>query len=123
MKIVTLRKICLNETYSRGCVVKHLSDRFSIKNVLKKGDALRPLPFSFALEYAIRKFNGNREGFELKGTYQFWFVLMTLIYVLGGSIYTTTRKTDALVVANKGTDLEVNADKNKYMVISREQHA
>ena len=48
--------MCLNESYSRGCVVKHLSDRFSIKNGLKKGDALWPLPLSFALESAARKF-------------------------------------------------------------------
>jgi len=53
---------------------------FLIKNCLKKGDALWPLPFSLALEHAVRKFKGNQEGFELKGTYQFWFVLMTLMY-------------------------------------------
>jgi len=64
LKLVKLRKMFLNETYSRGCVVKHLSGRFSIKNVLKKGDALWPLPFSYALEYAVRKFKGNQEGFE-----------------------------------------------------------
>jgi len=59
------------------------------------------------------------------------------INILGGSIYTTTRKTEALVIANKETGLEINAYKNKYMVmymysymsnvkcmvISREQHA
>jgi hypothetical protein len=44
------------------------------------------------------------------------------INILGGSIYTTTRKTDALVIVNKETGLEVNADKNKYMVIFREQY-
>jgi hypothetical protein len=55
----------LNETYSSGCIVKHLSDRFSTKNGLKKEDALWPLPFSF------RKIKGNQEGFELKGTYHF----------------------------------------------------
>jgi hypothetical protein len=35
---------------------------------------------SFALEYAVRKFKGNQENFELKGIYQFWFVLMPLTY-------------------------------------------
>jgi hypothetical protein len=45
------------------------------------------------------------------------------INILGGSLYTTMRKTDALVIANKETGLEVNADINKCKVISREQHA
>jgi hypothetical protein len=35
MKLVRLVKICLNETYSRVRVGKHLSDTFPIKNVLK----------------------------------------------------------------------------------------
>jgi hypothetical protein len=48
-------KMCLNETYSRVWVGKHLSDRFPIKNDLKQGDALSPLPLIFALEYAIRR--------------------------------------------------------------------
>jgi hypothetical protein len=33
----------------------HLSNEFPIKNGLKQGDALSPLLFNFALEYAIRK--------------------------------------------------------------------
>jgi hypothetical protein len=55
MKLVRLVKICLNETYSRVRVGKHLSDTFPIKNGLKKGDALSPFLFKFALEYAIRR--------------------------------------------------------------------
>jgi len=34
---------------------KNLSDAFPIQNGLKLGDALSPLLFIFALEYAIRK--------------------------------------------------------------------
>jgi hypothetical protein len=36
LKLVRLMKLCLNETYSRVRVGKHLSDRFPIKNNLKK---------------------------------------------------------------------------------------
>jgi hypothetical protein len=32
----------------------NLSDNFPIQNCLKQGDALLPLLFNFALEYAIR---------------------------------------------------------------------
>ena len=54
-KLVRLIKMCLNEIYSRAQVSKHLSDMFPIRNVLKQGDALSPLLFNFALEYAIRR--------------------------------------------------------------------
>jgi hypothetical protein len=38
IKLVRLIKMCLNETYSKVGVSKHLSDVFPIKNVLKEGD-------------------------------------------------------------------------------------
>ena len=47
--------MCVNETYSRVRVGKHLSDMFLIRNGLKQGDALSPLFFNFALEYVIRR--------------------------------------------------------------------
>ena len=40
MKLVRLIKMCLNETYSRDRVRKHLSGMFPIKNHLKHGDGL-----------------------------------------------------------------------------------
>jgi hypothetical protein len=38
---------------------KPLSDTFPIQNILKQKDALSPLFFNFALEYAIMKFQVN----------------------------------------------------------------
>jgi hypothetical protein len=40
MKQVMLIKMCLNETYSKVRIGKHLSDSFLIRNGLKEGDAL-----------------------------------------------------------------------------------
>jgi hypothetical protein len=51
MKLVRLIKMCLNETHSKVCIGKHLSDSFPIQNGLQQ-DALSPLLFIFALEYA-----------------------------------------------------------------------
>jgi hypothetical protein len=40
MKLAGLIKMCLNETYSRGRVGKHLSDTLPIQNGLKQDDFL-----------------------------------------------------------------------------------
>ena len=61
MKLVRLIKLCLNETYSRVRVGKNLVDMFPIRNGLKQGDALSPLFFNFALEYANRRVQVNQK--------------------------------------------------------------
>jgi hypothetical protein len=40
MQLVRLIKVCLNETYSKVHIGKHLSDSFTIQNGSKQGDAL-----------------------------------------------------------------------------------
>jgi len=62
MKLVRLVKMGFNETYSRVRVGKNLFDMFPIMNGLKQGDALSPLLFNFALEYAIKRVQVIQNG-------------------------------------------------------------
>ena len=93
------QKKCLNETYSRVWVGKHLSDMFSIRNGLKQGDGLWPLLFNFVLEYAIRRVQANHNGLKLKGTRQL-LVYANDVNILGGSIHMLEKNAEALVVAS-----------------------
>jgi hypothetical protein len=45
------------------------------------------------------------------------------VNILGGSVHTVKENAEALLVASKETGLEVNADKTKYMVMSKVQTA
>jgi len=104
--------MCLNVTYSRVWVGKNLSDMIPSRNGLKQGDALSPLLFNFALDYAIRRVNINQDGLKLNGTHQL-LVYADDVNILDRSIHTIKKNTDALAVASNGTGVEVNADKTK----------
>jgi len=97
-----------------------LSDVFHSKTSLKQGDALSPLLLNFALEYAIRRVQVKQDGLKLSGKHQ--LVVYADVNMLGGGVY-VTKNTQALVVACKETDLEVNAGNTKYTVMSRDQNA
>ena len=112
-KLVRLIKMCLTETYSRVRAGKNLSDMFPIGNGLKQGDALLPLLFNFALEYAIRRVQVNQDGLKLNETHQL-LAYADDVDILEGSIHAVNENAGALVVATKEIGLEVNADKTKY---------
>jgi hypothetical protein len=113
-KLVRLIKMCVTETYSRVRVVKILSEMFPIRNGLKQGDALLPLLFNFASEYAIKRVQVKQDGLKLNGTHQL-LAYANDVNILGGSANTVKENAEALVAATKEIGLEVNADKTKYI--------
>jgi hypothetical protein len=70
---------------------------FPIKNGLKQRDDLSPLLFSFPTEYATRRVQVNQNGWKLNGTHQL-LVYANDVNLLGGSIHTVKKNTEALVV-------------------------
>jgi hypothetical protein len=80
------------------------------------------LLFNFALGYHSRRVQVNQNGLKLNGTQQL-LVYADDVNILGGSVHIKQKNTEALLVTNKKIGLEVNADKTKYMVMSRNQNA
>jgi hypothetical protein len=56
---------------------------------------------------------------KLNGTHKL-LVYADDVSILGGSVHAIKKNTEALLVGSKESGLEVNADKTKYMVMSRD---
>jgi hypothetical protein len=90
-----------------------LSDKSPIQNGLKQGDALLSLIFNFALEYAVRKVQENRNR-----THQV-LVYADDVNLLGSSVNTIKENPETLLEVSRKFGLDINAEKAKYMIISR----
>jgi hypothetical protein len=98
MKLVRLIKMCLNETYVKVHLGKHLSDCFPIRSVIKQGHALSPLLLNFPMEYVIRKVQENQVGQKLSKTHQL-LAYPDDMNLLG----------DSIAIINESTKLKLNS--------------
>ena len=85
---------------------------------MKQGDALSPLLFNFALEYAIRKIQESNLGLDMNGTHQV-LAYVNDVNLIGDDIRAIERNADVLLNACKDIGLAVNTGKTKNMEIGR----
>ena len=72
--------------------------------------------------YVIRRVQVNKDDLQLNGTHQL-LVYADDVNILCRNVHNKKKNTEALVVPSREIGLEVNADKIKYTVMSRDQNA
>jgi hypothetical protein len=74
-----------------------LSEFFPNHNGLRQGDALSPLLFDLALEYAIQKVGTSGLGLSLNGTVQVCTYADDIVEI-GDTVETVARNTEILIL-------------------------
>jgi hypothetical protein len=54
--VINRNEMCLNKTYSKVCIGKHLALMCPIQNSVKPGDALSSLLFNFAKDMVLERY-------------------------------------------------------------------
>ena len=90
--------------------------------ILKKGGCITVIALQICLRVCHQEGSGKLGWLEIKW-YNQLLVHADDVNILGGSVHTVQKFAEASVVASKENGLEVNVDKTKCMIMSRDQNA
>jgi len=83
---------------------------------------VRNIAFHLFLEYVTTRVQVNQNGLKLIESHQ-PLVYANHVNIMRGSVHTVKEMTEALAITSQKTGLELNADKTKYIVKSRDPNA
>jgi hypothetical protein len=106
-KLVRLVRMCMAGSQGGVRLGNELSEFFPIHNGLRQGDALSPLLFNFALEYAIEKIGTSDLGLSLNGNVQVC-TYADDIAEMGDTEETVAGNTEILMEASNQLGVKVN---------------
>jgi hypothetical protein len=111
-ELVKLIKMSLNETHSKVCIGERWSNMFPTQYGLKQ-DALLPLLFNFALEYAIKNVQEIKVRAEIKWDTYHLLAYADDVNLLGDNIENIKKNTEK--TNNKLPSCHQNAGQNHYI--------
>jgi hypothetical protein len=118
MKLIKLIKMCLSETCSKVHII-NMCLIVSYPKWFKAGRCFITTAFQLCF---IRKVQENQVGLILNGTHQL-LAYADDVNLLGDNTDTISRNTKTVIGAGKDVGVEVNIEKTKYMLVSRDQNA
>ena len=80
------------------------------------------MPERYSLDY-VKVLREAQDSLKLNTRTHQLLAYADYVNILGGSTHTVKENAESLLVATKEIGLEVNADKTKYMVMSRDRNA
>jgi hypothetical protein len=90
----------------------YLTDKFPSQKGLKRGHALSPFLFNFALQHAIWEVKENQAGLKLNGTHQL-SAYANDVNIVSENTDNIRKSTEALLDASKKFCLQVKPEKTR----------